>query len=74
MLSPAYDIYSFNILPALGEWVANDRESYQYLAESIRVHPDQEKLEQMILSAGFDRAEYRNLTGGIVALHIGYKD
>ena len=74
MLSPIYDIYSFNILPTLGEWVANDRESYQYLAESIRVHPDQEKLEQMILSAGFDRAEYRNLTGGIVALHIGYKD
>lgn len=74
MLSPAYDIYSFNILPALGEWVANDRESYQYLAESIRVHPNQEKLEQMILSAGFERAEYRNLTGGIVALHIGYKD
>ena len=74
MLSPVYDIYSFNILPTLGEWVANDRESYQYLAESIRVHPDQEKLEQMILSAGFDRAEYRNLTGGIAALHIGYKD
>ena len=74
MLSPVYDIYSFNILPTLGEWVANDRESYQYLAESIRVHPDQEKLKQMILSAGFDRAEYRNLTGGIVALHIGYKD
>ena len=74
MLSPVYDIYSFNILPTLGEGVANDRESYQYLAESIRVHPDQEKLEQMILSAGFDRAEYRNLTGGIVALHIGYKD
>jgi len=74
ILSPVYDIYSFNILPTLGEWVANDRESYQYLAESIRVHPDQEKLEQMILSAGFDRAEYRNLTGGIVALHIGYKD
>ncbi|MDA7596749.1 bifunctional demethylmenaquinone methyltransferase/2-methoxy-6-polyprenyl-1,4-benzoquinol methylase UbiE [Gammaproteobacteria bacterium] len=74
MLSPVYDIYSFNILPTLGEWVANDRESYQYLAESIRVHPNQEKLEQMILSAGFDRAEYRNLTGGIVALHIGYKD
>jgi len=74
MLSPVYDIYSFNILPTLGEWVANDRESYQYLAESIRVHPDQEKLEQMILNAGFDRAEYRNLTGGIVALHIGYKD
>ena len=74
MLSPVYDIYSFNILPTLGEWVANDRESYQYLTESIRVHPDQEKLEQLILSAGFDRAEYRNLTGGIVALHIGYKD
>lgn len=74
MISPAYDLYSFNILPTLGEWVANDRESYQYLAESIRVHPDQKKLEQMILSAGFDRAQYQNLTGGIVALHIGYKD
>ena len=74
MLSPIYDLYSFNILPMLGEWVANDRESYQYLAESIRVHPDQEELKQMILSAGFDRAEYQNLTGGIVALHIGYKD
>ena len=74
MLSPIYDLYSFNILPTLGEWVANDRESYQYLAESIRVHPDQKKLKQMILSAGFDRAEFQNLTGGIVALHIGYKD
>ena len=74
MLSPVYDLYSFNILPTLGEWVANDRESYQYLAESIRVHPDQEKLKQMILSAGFDRAEFQNLTSGIVALHIGYKD
>ena len=74
MLSPIYDLYSFNILPMLGEWVSNDRESYQYLAESIRVHPDQEELKQMILSAGFDRAEYQNLTGGIVALHIGYKD
>ena len=61
-------------LPTLGEWVANDRESYQYLAESIRVHPDQKKLKQMILSAGFDRSEFQNLTGGIVALHIGYKD
>lgn len=74
MLSPIYDLYSFNILPRLGEWVANDRESYQYLAESIRVHPDQKKLKQMILSAGFDRSEFQNLTGGIVALHIGYKD
>ena len=74
MLSPIYDLYSFNILPKLGEWVSNDRESYQYLAESIRVHPDQKKLKQMILSAGFDRSEFQNLTGGIVALHIGYKD
>ena len=74
MLSPIYDLYSFNILPRLGEWVANDRESYQYLAESIRVHPDQKSLKQMILSAGFDRSEFQNLTGGIVALHIGYKD
>ena len=73
-ISPIYDIYSFNILPTLGEWVANDRESYQYLAESIRMHPGQNELKEMMIDTGFDRAEYNNLTGGVVALHIGYKD
>ena len=73
-ISPIYDIYSFNILPTLGEWAANDRESYQYLAESIRMHPGQNELKEMMIDTGFDRAEYNNLTGGVVALHIGYKD
>ena len=69
MLSPVYDIYSFNILPTLGEWVANDRESYQYLAESIRMHPDQEELRNMILDAGFEKCKFYNLQNGIVAIH-----
>ena len=73
-ISPIYDIYSFNKLPTLGEWVANHRESYQYLAESIRMHPGQNELKEMMIDTGFDRAEYNNLTGGVVALHIGYKD
>ncbi len=68
-----YDAYSFNVIPKLGEMIANDRESYQYLVESIRKHPPQEELKQMMLDAGFDRVRYHNLTGGIVALHIGYK-
>ena len=72
-LKPLYDVYSFKLLPLLGELVANDRDSYQYLAESIRMHPDQEKLLGMMRSAGFDRCEYFNLTGGIVAIHRGYK-
>ncbi|MDX1810347.1 MAG: bifunctional demethylmenaquinone methyltransferase/2-methoxy-6-polyprenyl-1,4-benzoquinol methylase UbiE [Gammaproteobacteria bacterium] len=72
-LSSIYDFYSFKILPKMGEVVANDAESYQYLAESIRMHPDQENLKQMMLDAGFDRVDYINMTGGIVALHRGYK-
>jgi len=68
-----YDTYSFNVIPKLGEMISGDRESYQYLVESIRKHPPQEVLKQMMLDAGFDRVRYHNLTGGIVALHIGYK-
>ena len=71
--SKIYDAYSFNVIPMLGEIISNDKESYQYLVESIRQHPPQEELKQMMLDAGFDHARYHNLTGGIVALHIGYK-
>ncbi|MGB1199322.1 MAG: bifunctional demethylmenaquinone methyltransferase/2-methoxy-6-polyprenyl-1,4-benzoquinol methylase UbiE [Thalassotalea sp.] len=73
LLNKAYDFYSFNILPKMGELVAKDGESYQYLAESIRMHPDQETLKGMMENAGFEQAGYKNLTGGIVALHKGYK-
>ncbi len=73
MLAPAYDIYSFKLLPLMGKLVANDAESYRYLAESIRMHPDQETLKDMMQTAGFSQCEYFNLTGGIVALHRGYK-
>ena len=72
-LNPVYDLYSFKVLPLLGKLIANDAESYQYLAESIRKHPDQETLKHMMVEAGFDRVEYFNLTGGITALHRGYK-
>lgn len=72
-LSKAYDFYSFNILPKLGELVANDSDSYQYLAESIRMHPDQETLKSMMENAGFEQTSYTNMTGGIVALHKGMK-
>ncbi|HEY9042221.1 MAG TPA: bifunctional demethylmenaquinone methyltransferase/2-methoxy-6-polyprenyl-1,4-benzoquinol methylase UbiE [Rheinheimera sp.] len=72
-LSKAYDLYSFKLLPAMGQLVANDKESYQYLAESIRMHPDQETLKGMMQAAGFAEVSYHNLTGGIVALHRGYK-
>jgi len=68
-----YDAYSFNVIPMLGQMISNDRESYQYLVESIRKHPPQEELKQMMLDAGFDRVRYHNLTGGVVALHIAYK-
>ncbi len=68
-----YDQYSFSLLPKLGEWVAGDAASYQYLVESIRRHPDQDALKQMILEAGFDRCEYHNLTNGVVALHRAWK-
>lgn len=73
MLSKIYDAYSFYILPNMGQLVANDRESYQYLAESIRMHPDQDTLKSMFDDAGFEQTRYDNLTGGIVALHRGYK-
>ncbi|MCX4026491.1 bifunctional demethylmenaquinone methyltransferase/2-methoxy-6-polyprenyl-1,4-benzoquinol methylase UbiE [Endozoicomonas sp. SM1973] len=73
LLSKAYDLYSFSVLPALGKLVTNDSESYRYLAESIRMHPDQETLKEMMVDAGFVRATYHNLTGGIVAVHKGIK-
>ncbi|MFK7976477.1 MAG: bifunctional demethylmenaquinone methyltransferase/2-methoxy-6-polyprenyl-1,4-benzoquinol methylase UbiE [Halioglobus sp.] len=73
LLSKAYDIYSFRVLPVMGQIVANDSESYQYLAESIRMHPDQETLLEMMEDAGFAQCEYHNMTGGIVALHKGVK-
>jgi demethylmenaquinone methyltransferase/2-methoxy-6-polyprenyl-1,4-benzoquinol methylase len=72
-IKPLYDLYSFKILPVLGKMVAGDEESYQYLAESIRMHPDQETLLGMMQGAGFERCRYYNLTAGIVALHIGYR-
>ena len=72
-LKPAYDLYSFKILPLLGKLVTRDERSYQYLAESIRMHPNQETLLDMIKDAGFDRCRYYNLIGGVVALHIGYR-
>lgn len=73
LLAKAYDFYSFNILPKMGKWVAKDEESYRYLAESIRMHPDQERLKAMFADAGFLLCKYRNLSGGIVALHQGIK-
>ena len=72
-LKPVYDAYSFNVLPLLGRLVAQDAASYRYLAESIRMHPNQETLLEMLRAAGFEQARYHNLTGGIVALHRGYK-
>jgi demethylmenaquinone methyltransferase / 2-methoxy-6-polyprenyl-1,4-benzoquinol methylase len=72
-LNQIYDTYSFNVLPRIGQLVADDADSYRYLAESIRKHPDQETLKQMMISAGFENCEYHNLTGGIVAVHRGYK-
>ena len=73
MLEKAYDFYSFNLLPKMGELVAQDADSYRYLAESIRMHPDQETLKQMMVDAGFENCSYHNMTGGIVALHRGFK-
>ena len=72
-LEPAYDLYSFKLLPLMGRLIAKDADSYQYLAESIRMHPDQETLKQMMLDAGFARVDYQNLTAGVVALHKGVK-
>lgn len=73
LLNMAYDFYSFHVMPFIGGMVVNDMGSYRYLAESIRMHPDQETLKAMMLDAGFDSVEYFNMTGGIVALHRGYK-
>jgi demethylmenaquinone methyltransferase/2-methoxy-6-polyprenyl-1,4-benzoquinol methylase len=71
-LKPVYDWYSFNVLPRLGKLIVDDEASYRYLAESIRVHPDQPALRGMMEEAGFERVEWFNLTGGVVALHRGY--
>ncbi|MCP5158738.1 MAG: bifunctional demethylmenaquinone methyltransferase/2-methoxy-6-polyprenyl-1,4-benzoquinol methylase UbiE [Gammaproteobacteria bacterium] len=72
-LKPAYDLYSFAVLPILGKLVTSDAASYRYLAESIRMHPDQDTLLRMMEEAGFERCQYFNLSGGIVAVHRGYK-
>lgn len=72
-LSKAYDLYSFTALPLMGKLVAGDSESYQYLAESIRMHPNQQTLKQMMVDAGFENCDYHNLTAGIVAVHRGFK-
>lgn len=73
VLNKLYDFYSFKVIPEIGEWVAKDRNSYQYLVESIRMHPNQETLKAMMLDAGFEDVDYHNLSGGVVALHKGYK-
>jgi demethylmenaquinone methyltransferase / 2-methoxy-6-polyprenyl-1,4-benzoquinol methylase len=72
-LRKPYDWYSFKVLPKLGQWVAGDAESYRYLAESIRMHPDQATLKAMMKAAGFGHVDVHNLTGGVVALHVGIK-
>lgn len=72
-LAPVYDLYSFRMLPLMGRLVAGDADSYRYLAESIRMHPDQESLRALMQAAGFESVEYHNLSGGIVAVHRGYK-
>jgi demethylmenaquinone methyltransferase/2-methoxy-6-polyprenyl-1,4-benzoquinol methylase len=73
MMQKAYDLYSFNVIPRMGQAIANDRDSYQYLVESIRKFPDQETFLEMVKTAGFENAKYRNLTMGIAALHSGWK-
>ncbi len=72
-LEKVYDLYSFKLLPKMGQLIANDSDSYRYLAESIRMHPGQEELKQMMIDAGLERVEYFNMTGGVVAVHRGYK-
>lgn len=72
-IAPVYDFYSFKFLPIMGKLIAKDADSYQYLAESIRMHPDQDTLKQMMLDVGFDQVDYHNLTAGVVALHKGVK-
>jgi demethylmenaquinone methyltransferase/2-methoxy-6-polyprenyl-1,4-benzoquinol methylase len=73
VMRKAYDLYSFKILPKMGELITKDAESYEYLAESIRMHPDQDTLKDMMIQAGFEQVDYTNMTDGIVALHRGYK-
>jgi len=73
LLAPAYDAYSFRVLPWLGRMVADDEASYRYLAESIRMHPDQETLRRMMAEAGLEDCHYHNLSGGIVAVHVGLR-
>ena len=72
-LQKAYDWYSFNVLPKLGKFIAKDEDSYRYLAESIRMHPDQDTLKQMVKEAGFGHVDVHNLSAGVVALHVGIK-
>ena len=72
-LEKAYDVYSFQVLPRLGRWIAGDAESYRYLAESIRMHPDQATLKAMLKAAGFGHVDVHNLAAGVVALHVGIK-
>ncbi len=73
LLDTAYEAYCMHVLPKLGRWVADDADSYRYLAESIRVHPDQESLKSMLAGQGFERCRYHNLSGGVVALHMGFR-
>ncbi|MCB2382905.1 bifunctional demethylmenaquinone methyltransferase/2-methoxy-6-polyprenyl-1,4-benzoquinol methylase UbiE [Shewanella sp. SR1] len=73
LMRKVYDLYSFKVLPKMGEIITKDADSYEYLAESIRMHPDQETLKQMMVDAGFEQVDYTNMTDGIVALHRGYK-
>ncbi|NKF51269.1 bifunctional demethylmenaquinone methyltransferase/2-methoxy-6-polyprenyl-1,4-benzoquinol methylase UbiE [Shewanella sp. WXL01] len=73
VMRKVYDLYSFKVLPKMGAAITQDAESYEYLAESIRMHPDQDTLKQMMLDAGFEQVDYTNMTDGIVALHRGYK-
>jgi demethylmenaquinone methyltransferase/2-methoxy-6-polyprenyl-1,4-benzoquinol methylase len=73
LLAKIYDMYSFKLIPKLGKWIAGDSESYQYLVESIRQFPNQEKFSRMIEDAGFKQVRYKNFTGGVVAIHSGYK-
>lgn len=73
IMRKVYDLYSFKVLPKMGELITKDADSYEYLAESIRMHPDQDTLKQMMVDAGFEQVDYTNMTDGIVALHRGYK-
>jgi len=72
-LKPVYDWYSFSVLPRLGQWAASDGDSYRYLAESIRMHPDQDALKALMVESGFDDVAFHNLAAGVVALHLGYR-